>query len=210
MWSIRYTPQANSHPPWLFSGLWVPLCFKQVPGGLVFITAYGGRSDHAQLSTENSLDRHWKGNTFMFSFFLVHLFGTGTKKKPGFCHLPVLQCHYLLNSQQCFLQISFPYHNMNLPTQNILRFCSKTIINTVKDNRESPLVSKIHRLTIKGRDQVSHFYSHPCTSRRSRHDECYLNSCWWICSFNWSLLKFCYFPKTASSWERAHSNDQII
>lgn len=35
-------PKLDSHQPQLFSGLdfELPLCFKQVPGGLVFITAF--------------------------------------------------------------------------------------------------------------------------------------------------------------------------
>lgn len=100
-------PQADFHPPQLFSGLELsaPLCFKPVPGGLVFITAFGGRSCQFQLGTEKSLDRHRKRNAFIFffSFFLVYLFRTGTKKKPSFCHLPTLQCHYLLNWLWCSL-----------------------------------------------------------------------------------------------------------
>lgn len=66
-------PQADFHPPQLFSGLelWVPLCFKPVPGGLVFITAFGGRSCQFQLGTEKSLDRNWKRNAFIFFFFFL-------------------------------------------------------------------------------------------------------------------------------------------
>ena len=93
------------------------------PGCLVFITAYRGRSNQCQLNTENSLDRGLeRKHVQFFPFFWAHLFGAGSKKKPGFHHISIQQCHYLLKWQWSFHLLSFPYQNRNLSTQNILRF----------------------------------------------------------------------------------------
>lgn len=97
--------------------------FEQVPGALVFIIAYGGRSDQSQLSTDNSRDRHWKGNTFIFLSSWPTFLGRGPRKPRSSSWFAGRAMPPFIKLTMVFITFPLLYQNMNLPTQGILRFC---------------------------------------------------------------------------------------
>lgn len=136
-------------------------------------------SDQSQLSADNSLDRHWKGNTFILLPSWSTVLGPGPRKArsssfvgwavPPFIKLTLMFCLFVFNN------LSFPYQTMNLPTQGILRFCcvfnhlvQKAIISIWQDNRENPLSSEMY--SQGWRPSLPLFPGHHCTSHRTRHN----------------------------------------
>lgn len=150
---------ANFHPYWMFSDL----CFE-----FLYVLSRSQEVWFSLLLMEEGLTNpSWiliiaytgTGKETRSIFFLLGPPFRDWDQKPGLCHLPALQCHYLLAN--AFYSLSFPFQNMNLPTHSILRFCCvfnhlvlKTIINTLQNNGESPSFSEIYRLTIKNKEQL--------------------------------------------------------